>query len=114
MADRYRIDATWYLDSDDPYVEVVLEVVEPLAPEHAQHLSARGVLAEADEPVARREIGRLKVDQPRLMTEKKVRATALGWLREHAGMWGQDSYEMRIATKADLDVLARLEAAVAQ
>lgn len=111
---RFRIDATWYLDGEDPYVDVVLEIVEPLKPEHAQHLSARGVLAQADEPVARRELGRLKVEDLRSMTEKRVRAQALGWLRANAGMTDQDSYELRITTKADLDVLARIEAAVAQ
>jgi hypothetical protein len=109
---RFRIDATWYLEGEKPYAETVLEVFEPLTPEHAQHLSARGMLAQADEPVARRELGRLKIYEPRSMTEKRVRSAALGWLREHAGMTDQDSYEMRIATKADLDVLARLEAAV--
>jgi hypothetical protein len=111
---RFRIDATWYLDGEDPCVEVVFEIVEPLPPEHAQHLSARGVLAEADEPVARRELGRLKVENLNRMTEKRVRAQALGWLRERAGMTPEDSYELRITTKADLDVLARIETAVAQ
>ena len=109
---RFRIEATWYLEGEDPYVEVVFDLVEPLAIEHAQHLRGRGLLAEADEPVARTEIGRLRVEDLRQMTEKRVRALALKWLREHAQMTDQDSFELRIAAKADLDLLARIEAAV--
>lgn len=47
------------------------------------------------------------------MTPKRMRRAALEWLAEHAGMTDDDSYELQLAVHDHLEVLARIEAAVA-
>lgn len=92
--------------------EVVLHRVEPLAPDQAQRLIARGMLKPDDEPVGRTQIGAFTVDYPDGAFPKKVRRAALAWLAEHAGMTEADSVEIQLATREGLELLARIEAAV--
>lgn len=105
---RFHIEATWH----DGYVEVALDHIEPLDPEHHQLLLERGMMKPDDDPVGRTEVGRIQLTEPTQMTPKRVRRTALTWLAEHAGMTDDDSYELQLAVHDHLEVLARIEAAV--
>jgi hypothetical protein len=105
---RFHVDATWR----DGAVEVTLDRIEPLDPQQHQRMLQRGMMKPDDDPVGRSEIGRIEITEPRQMTPKRVRRAALDWLAEHAGMSDDDSYEMQIAVKSDLDALTRLEAAL--
>lgn len=106
---RYHIEATWH----DGYVEIELDRIAPLTPAQHQRMLDTGMMRPDDDPVARTEIGRIRVTDPAAMTPKRVRRAALAWLAEHAGMTDDDSYELQYAVRTDLDALARLEASPA-
>lgn len=109
---RYRIDATWKLDDGDPSVHLAFEKIEPLEPDHAQHLATVGMLRADDDPVGRVDIGELTITELGEMTPKRVRRAGLAWLAEHAGMRPEDSYELHTVTQDGRELLARIEAAV--
>lgn len=111
---RYKIDATWDEQDGAPVVKLEYARLTALEPEHFQRLVAASSMHPDDEPQAWDVIGEEAVTDPVLMTPKRVRARALEWLREHAGMVPDDSFELYAWVRATRDVLAEIEAAVAR
>ena len=105
---RFYIEATWQTGG----VAVEMDRVVPLTPEQAQRMIDRGMLKPDDDPITLRKVGELTVPYPDGGFPKRVRRTALDWLREHEGMTEADSFEFLLATDDAREVLARVEALV--
>lgn len=104
---KFHIEATWR----ETGVQVQMDRIIPVPPEQAARMIERGILRADDEPVAREQIGEITITYPEGGIPKRVRRAALDWLTQHAGMTDDDTYELHVAVHADLEALARLEAA---
>lgn len=111
---RFKIDATWGEDVDGaPVVDLEFARLEAIDDIAFTQMVSVGHMRPDDEPVVWDVLGEDRVTDLLLMTPKRVRAAALTWLAEHAGMMGADSFELYVWQRAGRDALERIEAALA-
>jgi hypothetical protein len=108
----FQVEATWRPDSSGERLKVDLTFCQliRLADEAPASL---GNLIDDEHPSVRRQIGTVTVAHPELVTLLRARRVALEWLRDNAGMTGDDSIEFRLSTQADIAFLDRLTALTA-
>lgn len=97
---RFKIESTWDQEVDgEPVVELEYDRLEDAGDDAAAGQQWRV-------------LGTQRLTDLPLMTPKRVRAAAVAWLTEHAGMRPDDSFELYSWIRADRAALEQIEAAV--